>query len=176
MVRLVLAGPWITTSGSRLMATRARRATTLLAGQRLLDDPKAAISGLVVALVVASVMVGAISSGAAVASSSVVRIGKSTLAVEFCNFTMSQCPPSMVVPSVANHVLDDLYATRGVRAVAVVHQSPLKSQQRGGGTSSAVPEEMVGFVACAQLDKTPAIGSCEPGATVASVGYFFPNL
>ena len=108
IVGLVLAGPWIPTSGSRLMATRARRVTTLLAGGRLLDDPKTAfrfISGLVF---VASVMVGAISSVAAVASSSVVSTGKSTLAVEFCNFTMSHCPPSMVVLSVSNHMLDDL--------------------------------------------------------------------
>ena len=57
VVGLVLAGPWFTTAGSRLMAKRASRPATLIAGRRLLDNPKAAfrfISGLVIALFVAS--------------------------------------------------------------------------------------------------------------------------
>ncbi len=33
-----------------------------------------------------------------------------------------------------------------------------------------------GVVACGQLAKTPAIGKCAPGATVASIGYFLSNL
>jgi len=179
IVGLVVAGPWITTSGSRLMATRARRATTLLAGRRLLDDPKAAfrfVTGLVVALFVASVMVGALSSVDAVATSSVVGAARSTIATEFCNFTMSHCPPSTVVPAVSDQVMGGLHATRGVRAVTLVHQSPAPPAQSGRGGSSALPFELVGYVVCAQLAKTPAIGSCAPGASVASIGYFFSNL
>ena len=69
VVGLVLAGPWFTTAGSRLMVKRASRPATLIAGRRLLDNPKAAfrfISGLVIALFVASAVIGALSSIAAV--------------------------------------------------------------------------------------------------------------
>src|SRR6202021_1456592 len=52
------------------------------------------------------------------------------------------------------------------RGVAVVHLSPFQSQL---GRS-------FGYVACDQLAKTPAIGKCAPGETVASVGYFLSNL
>ena len=50
VVGLVLAGPWFTTAGARLMAHRASRPATLIAGRRLLDNPKTAfrfVSGLV---------------------------------------------------------------------------------------------------------------------------------
>ena len=40
VVGLVLAGPWFTTAGSRLMAKRASRPATLIAGRRLLDNPE----------------------------------------------------------------------------------------------------------------------------------------
>jgi predicted lysophospholipase L1 biosynthesis ABC-type transport system permease subunit len=53
-----------------------------------------------------------------------------------------------------------------MRAVTVVHQS--KSQASEGNT--------LGFVACDQLSKTPAIGKCAPGTTVATIGYFLSNL
>ena len=72
VVGLVLAGPWFTTAGSRLMVKRASRPATLIAGRRLLDNPKAAfrfISGLVIALFVASAVIGALSSIAAASSS-----------------------------------------------------------------------------------------------------------
>jgi hypothetical protein len=65
---LVLAGPWVTTAGSRLMVKRASRPARLIAGRRLLDNPKAAfrfISGLVIALFIARAMIGALSSIAA---------------------------------------------------------------------------------------------------------------
>ena len=73
VVGLVLAGPWFTTAGSRLMTKRANRPATLIAGRRLLDNPKAAfrfISGLVIALFVASALIGALSSISASASNS----------------------------------------------------------------------------------------------------------
>ena len=72
VVGLVLAGPWFTTAGARLMANRASRPSTLIACRRLLDNPKAAfrfISGLVIALFVASAAIGALSSIAAASSS-----------------------------------------------------------------------------------------------------------
>ena len=100
VVGLVLAGPWFTTAGSRLMAKRASRPATLIAGRRLLDNPKAAfrfISGLVIALFVASALIGALSSIAAASSSGGGSAGRDTLAEPFCSFSTSNCPASAQV-------------------------------------------------------------------------------
>ena len=169
VVGLVLAGPWFTTAGSRLMAKRASRPATLIAGRRLLDNPKAAfrfISGLVIALFVASATIGALSSMAAASSSGGGSAAKDTLAEPFCSFSTSNCPASAQVPSVPGQVLAELRTTPGVRSVTVVHQSPSQAQQRNS----------FGVVACDQLARTPAIGKCAPGATVANIGYFLSNL
>jgi hypothetical protein len=166
---LVLAGPWLTTVGSRLMAKRASRPATLIAGRRLLDNPKAAfrfISGLVLALFVTSAAIGALSSIAAVSRSGGGSAGRATLADLFCSFSTSNCPPSTRVPSVPGPVLTDLLATPGVRNVTEIHQTP--SGDRGGNA--------FGIVSCAALAKTPAIGRCAPGAGLASIGYFLSNL
>ena len=168
---LVLAGPWFTTAGSQLMTKRASRPAMLIAGRRLLDNPKAAfrfISGLVIALFVASALIGALSSLATVSSSGGGSAGKATLAEPFCSFSTSNCPASAQVPSVPGQVLAELRSTSGVRGVAVVHQVPPGQQTNWGGPA--------GVVACAQLAKTPAIGTCDPGATVASIGYFLSNV
>jgi hypothetical protein len=171
VVGLVLAGPWFTTAGSRLMAKRASRPATLIAGRRLLDNPKAAfrfISGLVIALFVASALIGALDSIAVISSSGGGTAGRDTLAEPFCSFSTSNCPASAQVPSVPGQVLAELHSTPGVRGVAVVHQVPPGQQANWGGPA--------GVVACAQLAKTPAIGTCAPGATVASIGYFLSNV
>jgi hypothetical protein len=169
IVGLVLAGPWFTTAGSRLMANRASRPSTLIAGRRLLDNPKAAfrfISGLVIALFVGSAAIGALSSIAAASSSGGGSAGKDTLAEPFCSFSTSNCPASAKVPSVPGQVLAELRTTPGVRSVTVVRQSPSQAQQSNS----------FGVVACGQLAKTPAIGKCAPAATTASIGYFLSNV
>jgi hypothetical protein len=170
VVGLVLAGPWCTTAGSRLMAKRARRPATLIAGRRLLDNPKAAfrfISGLVIALFVASALFGALSSiNASAGAASGGVTGSSTLADPFCSFSMTNCSAAAHVQSVPGQVLAGLRSTPGVRAVTVIHQSPFQS---GPGRS-------FGFVSCDELARTPAIGRCAPGVTVASVGYFLSHI
>ncbi len=165
---LVLAGPWFTTAGSRLLAKRASRPATLIAGRRLLDNPKAAfrfISGLVIALFVASAAIGALSSIAAAASSGAGggSAEQDTLADTFCSYGTSNCP---AVPSVSGQVLAVLRTTPGVRSVTVVHQSPSQAQQMNS----------FGVVACDQLARTPAIGKCAPGAAAANIGYFLSSL
>jgi hypothetical protein len=169
VVGLVLAGPWFTTAGARLMANRASRPSTLIAGRRLLDNPKAAfrfISGLVIALFVATAVVGALSSIATASSSGGGSAGNDTLADPFCSFSTTNCPASAQVPSIPGHVLTELRTTPGVRSVTLVHQSP----------SQAQPGNSFGVVACDQLARTPAIGKCAPGASVANIGYFLSNL
>ncbi len=169
VVGLVLAGPWFTTAGSRLMTKRANRPATLIAGRRLLDNPRAAfrfISGLVLALFITSAVIGALSSIAAASSPGGGSAGKSTLADLFCSFSSTSCPPSTEVPSVPAHVLASLRATPGVRGVTVIHQSPSPEQQLNS----------FGLVPCAEIAKTPAIGRCARGATVASIGFFLQNI
>ncbi len=64
MIGLVIAGPWLTMAGSKIMATRSRRVPLLLAGRRMADNPRGAfraISGLILAVFVTSVAVGVIS-------------------------------------------------------------------------------------------------------------------
>jgi hypothetical protein len=169
IVGLVLAGPWFTTAGARLMASRASRPSALIAGRRLLDNPKAAfrfISGLVIALFVGSAAIGALSSIAAASGSGGGSAGKDTLAEPFCSFSASDCPASAEVPSVPGQVLANLRTTPGVRSVTVVHQSPSRAPLRNS----------FGVVACDQLAKTPAIGKCAQGAPAASIGYFLSNV
>jgi hypothetical protein len=169
IVGLVLAGPWFTTAGSRLMVKRASRPATLLASRRLLDNPKAAfrfISGLVIALFIASATIGALSSFDAATSSGGGSAGQNTLADPFCSFSTTNCPASAKVPSVPDQVLAELRTTPGVQSVTVVHQGPSQAPLRNS----------FGVVACDQLAKTPAIGKCVPGAKVASIGYFLSNL
>ncbi len=63
IVGLMIAGPWLTMVGARLLAKLARRDSTLIAGRRLSDDPGRAfraISGLVLAVFVGTVFVGVI--------------------------------------------------------------------------------------------------------------------
>ncbi len=61
MAGLVIAGPWLTMAGSRIMARRTSRPAMLIAGRRLSDNPRAAfrsISGLILALFITSVSIG----------------------------------------------------------------------------------------------------------------------
>ncbi len=63
MVGLVIAGPWLTMVGARIMARRTSRPGTLIAARRLADDPRAAfraVSGLVLALFITTVAVALI--------------------------------------------------------------------------------------------------------------------
>lgn len=171
LVGLVLAGPWFTTAGSRLMTKRANRPATLIAGRRLLDNPRVAfraISGLVLALFITSAAIGALGSILAASSVGASNVGKSTLADLFCSYSNSSCPASAEVQSVPGKVLSQIRGTPGVRGVTVVHQLPPGQQTNWGGP--------LGVVACDQLAGTPSIGKCAPGATVAQVGYFLQNV
>ena len=178
VVGLVLAGPWFTTAGARFMVHRASRPATLIAGRRLLDNPKAAfrfVSGLVIALFITSAAIGALSSIAAASSAGRGSIGNDTLAVPFCGFS-TNCPASAQVPSVTSQMLAVLRATPGVNGVTVVHDSPQAPLRNSFGRSQGPLVDSFGVVSCDQLAETPAIGKCTPGATAASVGYFLSNV
>ena len=170
VVGLVLAGPWFTTAGSRLMTKRANRPATLIAGRRLLDNPKAAfrfISGLVIALFVASALIGALSSISRRQQLRRRQRGERhprRPVLQLLDDGLPGCRPSSFRPGqVLGRAPRDAWSARG-----------------DGGPPEPVPSSRsgtsFGFVACDQLAKTPAIGKCAPGATVASIGYFLSNV
>src|SRR4051812_16537569 len=154
MAGLVVAGPWLTLLGSRLMVRRAHRPAPLLAGRRLADDPRAgfrAISGLVLALFVGSVSVALITSiDAAEAAPSETAAGRATLLADLTDW--STRPPSSPVAAVPGQVLTDLQAIPGVRAVVSV------------GVASYSDRLPTGAVSCADLAAVPALGRCPDGA------------
>jgi len=162
LVGLVLAGPWLTKVGSRFMANRASRPAGLIAARRLLDNPGAAfrsISGLVLALFVTSAAIGALGSIVATRTQGGSARSTDTLVDQFCGVTTG-CGAATDVASVPPAVLTGLRSAPGVQSVTVVHVSPFPGQN------------FTGVVACAELAKTPAIGRCAPGTTVAAIGDF----
>jgi len=161
MAGLVVAGPWLTVLGARLVVRRANRSDALLAGRRLADDPRAgfrAISGLVLALFVGSVAVGLITTidvyeGGAGGTAA----QRATLVADLTD--PSTRPPSAPVATMPRDVLAQLRAIRGVRTVAVVHLNPSAADLH-------LPE---GAIDCGDLSRVPALGRCPAGADTAAI-------
>ena len=132
----------------------------LIAARRLADNPQAgfrAISGLVLALFVTTAAIGTITTfvayrGAPTSDSD----AAGTLVKDFTTFTSAG--QAKVIRSVPGDTLATLRAIPGVQGVAVIHLDP--NQQ-----SDAPP---LGLVSCADVAKTPALGSCSPGQGTAS--------
>jgi hypothetical protein len=165
---LIVAGPWLTMAGARLMARRAQRPAPLIAARRLADNPKAgfrAISGLVVALFVTSVTVGIITTMADYRTGPTATPPVRNTVVDNFQNPGSGLPQAVPMPAAT---LARLQSTAGVRGVTLVHTNPL-------GTSVVVRAHGQGFrspaglASCAQLARTPVVGRCTAGAEVASV-------
>lgn len=166
MAGLVIAGPWLTMLCARSLARRTGRADMLIAGRRLADNPQAgfrAISGLVLALFVASVSVGVITTfvayrgvphGDAAAAGTLVR--------SYGNDVETSGHRPSAVASVPAAVLRELGSIRGVRGVTLIHLTP-------GTPLDAVDTYPAGLVSCAELARTPAFGRCPPGAAAVTV-------
>jgi hypothetical protein len=150
MAGLVVAGPWLTMVGARVMARRASRPATLIAARRLADNPRAgfrAISGIMLALFVTSVAVGVITT--IVANRGPAPIGSTGAGTLSTSFAENP-------PSVPGTVLADLRAIPGVRSATVVRENPAEA-------AGIYP----GVITCADIPK--AYGRCAAGATVAQV-------
>jgi hypothetical protein len=162
MIGLVVAGPWLTMVGSRLMVRWARRPSTLIAARRLADNPKAgfrAVSGVVLALFVASVAISAIT--AVEAFGGVDTTGpaaRATLVEDFTDFRPDGI--AIAVPALPAGLLSGLQWLPGMQGVTVVH---------GRTTHQASFTPIPGLISCAELARTPALGHCAPGAAVAAV-------
>ena len=166
MVGLIIAGPWMTMAGSRLMVRRARRPATLIAGRRLADNPRAAfraVSGLVVALFICSAALGVISTILAYHAAStggVAARGILTDTLGGFDLTIDGQPVHAGV-TVPPTVLAHLSSINGVRGIAAIHVDPSTSGPRFGPPT--------GLISCVELDRIPTLGRCAPGASAAFI-------
>ncbi|MEV1320821.1 ABC transporter permease [Micromonospora arborensis] len=150
MAGLVLAGPWLTMVGARVLARYANRPATLIAARRLADNPKAgfrAISGIMLALFVTSVAVGVITT--IVANRGPAPVGSTDAGTVNTVFDEK-------VPSVPDTLFAELRAIPGVRSATAIRENPVVTDS-----------SEVGVIACADLPN--AYGRCADGASVIEV-------
>ncbi|GAA0549793.1 ABC transporter permease [Paractinoplanes ferrugineus] len=162
MIGVVVAGPWVTMTGSRLLARLARRPAGVIAGRRLADDPRAgfrSISGLALALFVGSVATGVITSYVAERGDSAATpiIHNLMTVTSWSGHGQQPLDQASVPPS--------LTAVPGVRAVVLIRDNPQIDKND--------PNSWPGLISCADLTRIPGSGHCSPGAAAAQV---FPNL
>ena len=164
MIGLVVAGPWLTMTGARVLARRANRPASLIAARRLADNPHAgfrAISGLVVSLFVAT---GAM---AIIISMNLGRSGqntdtaaaKSSVVASLIDYgARSVTTPVRHVPAAARGAAE-AHAGRSSRSRRC---TPLPAS--GDSPRSDLAAE------CTELRHAPALGRCAPGAATALLG------
>jgi len=165
---LVIAGPWLTMTGARIMVTRTSRPGALIAARRLADDPRAgfrAVSGLVLALFITTVAVALITTQNTTRSAPL--DGPAAANVLADPFLEDSRTPTMPAPTAA--LLSRLRGIEGVQGVLAVHAKPgltIPAKRLGKPASwGAVP---AGVVSCAQLASVPLFGRCPAGAATAA--------
>ncbi|MGI5238082.1 FtsX-like permease family protein [Dactylosporangium sp. CA-139066] len=154
MAGLVIAGPWLTMVGARLLAGRARRLPTLVAARRLADNPQAAfraISGVVLGVFVVSVATGVITTLVERRTVHDDPLSEVTMLQQFGN-EGGRLPDGAV---------DRVRATPGVTFAVPVHRNP--DARRAGVPSS--------LITCSELASIPQYGRCAPGAETAAIWY-----
>jgi FtsX-like permease family len=170
MAGLVIAGPWLTMTGSRVMARRTSRPAILIAARRLADDPKAgfrAVSGLVLALFVTSVAVGVITTF--VTRRDAPFGGTAARGILMEQFIYGPRPISVI--AVKSSTLNRLRSVAGVEAAAVIHSDPLGITIPAGevGMPRSFGSLPTGLISCAQLARMPELGRCPAGARAAAL-------
>ncbi|MGH3297124.1 MAG: FtsX-like permease family protein, partial [Trebonia sp.] len=173
IVGLFIAGPWITMAAARLMARWTSRPGTLIAARRLADDPRAAfraVSGLVLALLITTVAVVAITTQNA---KDLTRWGSAGEANVLSDQVSSQRsdirspgtsqaatgpgPAAPIAPLTAQ-----LRAIPGVQGVVVLRTHPgltiPATFHNLGITPFGTSPVPAGAVSCAQLATVPALG------------------
>jgi hypothetical protein len=158
---LVIAGPWLTMVGARLLAGRARRPGSLIAARRLADNPQLGfrtISGLTLALFVLTVVISVITSINAHQAPPGGVIGNDIVTDQISG------PGSGPARAVPEPVLARLAGIRGVQTIMLVHADPLGTKLSFGSFGT----EPASLVPCGQLARIPVLGKCAPGGAVAS--------
>ncbi|WP_327035912.1 ABC transporter permease [Micromonospora ureilytica] len=152
MAGLVIAGPWLTMVGARVLARYANRPATLIAARRLADNPKAgfrAISGIMLALFVTSVAVGVITT--IIANRGPAPIGSTDAGTVTTVFDEK-------TSSVPDTLFAELRAITGVRSATTIRENPVVTDSGE-----------VGVIACTDLPS--AYGRCADGASVIEVPF-----
>ncbi len=168
MAGLVIAGPWLTMVAARTLARASGRPAGLLAARRLADDPRGgfrAVSGLVLALFVASTAVAVMSTMVAERSAPTGDVAATRTLVE--DLTRGRTPsggPPKPVQALPDALLADLSSIDGVRGSLALHTNPIGAEVR-------VSDFLLtgALVSCRELAAVPDLGSCAPGAQVAVV-------
>lgn len=159
---IVAAGPWITVLTARAIGRSGQRASVLLAGRRLEDDPATgfrAVSGLVVAVFVASVFSGV--TPAMLADGRAERTGLAE------GTTMVAALPAGTSAAEATAALDSA-AAAGAGEGVVLHQDPDPDRPLA---DPAIGRSHTVLVACTDLDALDNVaapdvaGSCPAGGT-----------
>ncbi len=153
---IVVAGPWLTVLCARGIRRVGRRTSTLLAGRRLEDDPAAgfrAVSGLVLAVFVASVCSGITPAGLAEARTDGDQLLKgSMLAASLPDgTTMARATPAISAARSA-----------GAGHAVVLHEDPDPRRALG---DPAVGRGRTAVVACTDLERLGVPGRCPAGGT-----------
>jgi hypothetical protein len=179
---LVIAGPWLTMAGARVLARRASRPGALIAARRLADDPRAAfraVSGLVLALFIFTVAATLLATqdtkpqfsygGGAAASNTIVdQFSNITVVGDGQQVTVGSARQVAVgsAPPPSATVLTRLRQISGVEGIVEVRADPGLSITSAQWQVSGVP---AGLVSCAQLASDPGFGRCPAGAAVVKV-------
>ncbi|GAB2862999.1 ABC transporter permease [Actinocorallia aurea] len=167
---IVVAGPWLTMAGARLLARRSRRPAALIAARRLADDPRAgfrAISGLVLALCVSTGAVGVITAmvDERSAPEGPAAVGNTLIA----DFAGGPEGPENSAAAPREPLLAALRAVPGVAGVTVLRENPLGTPDPTENPATGRDPLTAALASCAELATTPVFSVCEPGARTASV-------
>lgn len=171
---LVIAGPWLTMAGARLLARNTARPALLVAGRRLADDPKAgfrAVSGLVLALCVMSGTVGVI-------TAMVAERGLPQPTAAAGDALVTDSSEGSEARPLPDGIVEKLGAIPGVRGVTVIHANPLGTPDPTWGDTDVhgPAPQPAGLASCAQLAAMPVFSSCPAGAEAASVAPDFAHF
>ncbi len=193
MIGLVIAGPWLTMAGARIMATRTGRPGALIAARRLADDPRSAfraVSGLVLALFITTVAIADNTTqdakeGHPIGWASAANVLVDDLAGQpLPTHGQGGFNPPLTAPTPADTLapllsrLSSIHGVEGVIAVRADAGSTLPRALLGGsvaGFPSAYKETgpvSAGLVSCSQLARVPGLGRCPAGAAAVSFPEF----
>jgi FtsX-like permease family len=189
---LIIAGPWLTMTGARIMARHASRPGALIAARRLADDPRAAfraVSGLVLVLFITTVAIAGNATQDAKEGHPVGWASASSVLVDdlagqpLPSYGQASNPP-ISAPAPARTLaplLARLGRIRGVDAVIAVRADGTSTLPRAllGGSVAGFPSAYqetgpvpAGVVPCSELARVPGLGRC-PAAAAA---VWFPKL
>jgi len=176
MIGLVIAGPWLTMAGARVLARRASRPGTLIAARRLADDPRAAfrsVSGLVLALFIFTVAATLLATQDTKHVAAADGAAASNTLVDQFSTNPDDGPVAGSAPPPPATVLTQLRQISGVQGIVEFRADP-------GLTITNPQLQIQGFtaavVSCAQLASAPGLGRCPAGAAAAKVPAFLTNI